>query len=179
MPTAKRAKKSKKHRVKAAQKPPDSYSPLLSLPAELRNRIFEYALQYPGGVRLGWTRGKKKPNKKNSKKPTTFLDGQKGKGNQTNLLQYVYRQVRQEVAGLEVRYNAVLFNTTSGRPKGENITSFLHFYDFCAPSRRLWLTHVILDNPYKPRREGGMEEHFEWIIFYEERLSEYPQRHQS
>jgi hypothetical protein len=50
-------KRSRKYRVKAANARPAPTFPFLALTAELRNRIYEYALTSPSGIKMGWTTG--------------------------------------------------------------------------------------------------------------------------
>jgi hypothetical protein len=67
-----------------------------------------------------------------------------------NQLQYVNRELRKETAGLEIQYNRVTFATERLTRGGRATTLALRFAGMCAPNKRSWLTHVVLEDsaPY-------------------------------
>lgn len=109
-----------------------SPSPLLSLPAELRNQIVEYALTTPTSV-LHHQPSPHKP-----------LFAETRNGPELNQLKYTCRQLYAETAGLEVKYNALRFELPSDETNAYTSTRFPPFLYDCAPDRRRWLRDVVI-----------------------------------
>ncbi|OAG09705.1 uncharacterized protein CC84DRAFT_1202368 [Paraphaeosphaeria sporulosa] len=130
-------------------------SPLLSLPPELRNRIFAYALTSSTST-LQYSLAST-PNH------PVFSDTANANHNQEfNQLKYACRQLYAETAGLEVKHNALRFDlpeddaytlarvqnsVDSGfsTPNSEApSTTFPPFLYSCAPDKRKWLSRIII-----------------------------------
>jgi len=133
---AKKQKRSRKYRV-ANLKPHVPAISLLDLPPELRNTIYKFALTEPDGITVcrhpGVSRSRKKP----------IMAACGDQAYPVNQIKLVNRQLHQETAGLKIRYSTVIFQSESHSRAGA-INQFLAFIRHCAPSKLLWLTHVIL-----------------------------------
>jgi len=152
-------KPSRRYRIKAASNPAKPYFALLDLPAELRNWIYRYALTALEGVTVAWRAG----SNRRKKKPVMVLDKEDGTSHAgINMLQFVNRQLRQETAGLEIQYNRVTF-TSYPRPQGDAMLGLYIFVGSCAPTRTLWLTHVVLEGFHEPDRTSGQTRPISWI----------------
>ncbi|KAF2823018.1 hypothetical protein CC86DRAFT_75168 [Ophiobolus disseminans] len=120
-------------------------SQLRVLPAELRNRIFEYALTAPEDLRYCMpVEGASKPTFRVSATETD----EAVTSHPFNQLKFVSRQFYAETAGIEIRLNTISFALQNGSAMSpaEHLTEFLQSM---SPKARSWLRKVIVrdDNP--------------------------------
>jgi hypothetical protein len=114
-----------------------SGSALLKLPAELRNRICQYALTADDGVYL------------DARSTPRFLqvdtsDDPKD-GRESNVLKLTCRQLYRETAGLEIKFNTVEFcGTTTSSGPAHVLNDFL---STCTALKIQWLKNVRLYFP--------------------------------
>ncbi|KAF2865997.1 hypothetical protein BDV95DRAFT_612232 [Massariosphaeria phaeospora] len=155
-----------------ARKKQKPASKLTALPPELRNRIVELALTHARGLTCltdlatGTIRivvdgdaGPATWSWRRATKGTTNKPKSRLVGSAVNQLQYVCRQLRDETAGQEMRYNTLRFPTWSApSPRGFSKSHFAYdsfalFYRRCSPRVRAALTRVVLehDYDYRPR----------------------------
>lgn len=117
-------------------------SPLLRLPAELRNLIYAYALTADKGLNFhpSWGDGLRPPRFfPRSTSPATRSD-------EFNQLKYTCRQLHQETAGLEVQTSQTYFNnTTDVRGPAE---TFVKFRETCTVKKAGWFRDVTLLDDY-------------------------------
>ena len=90
-------RRQQRARLQAYEQRPKPTFAFLELPAELRNKVYEFALTAADGIKVSWRTGKSRRRKK----PVMLVDGDHG-GYPINQLQYVNRQIYNEAAGLEV-----------------------------------------------------------------------------
>jgi len=155
MPRPRTIVRHRNHR-KAAPSTVDEFFPLLELPAELRNRVYEYVLVAPRDMKMVWFAGVNR-----RRKPIMFeVSDDENSEYPFNPMPYVCRQLRDEIAGLEIRFNSVLFDS-SPRPKGGALYGLAMFTCLCTPPKLLWLTHIIVDklsdSPTGERASTGPE----------------------
>ncbi|KAF2451242.1 hypothetical protein P171DRAFT_425765 [Karstenula rhodostoma CBS 690.94] len=129
-------------------------SPLLSLPPELRNRIFASALTSPSHT-LQYS-PLSKPSRPLFSDPTTPT-------HEFNQLKYACRQLYLETAGLEIKHNALRFDLpeddaytlarvqdsidsglVSPLASPPSSTTFPPFLYTCAPAKRAWLSRITI-----------------------------------
>ncbi|KAF2478366.1 uncharacterized protein BDR25DRAFT_365582 [Lindgomyces ingoldianus] len=114
--------------------------PLLRLPPELRNLIYQFALSEPGSLRYHHdkhlvTRAK--------------LYASQNAADEFNQLKFVSRQMYMETAGLELRYNDLHFPFDQERSL-HGVHMFLSFRDICSPIHQSWIRSVTIeDGPLK------------------------------
>ncbi|KAF1840347.1 uncharacterized protein K460DRAFT_410938 [Cucurbitaria berberidis CBS 394.84] len=135
-----RLRPPRKYRSKPRPPQTQQAFPFLTLPAELRNRIYLYALTAPDGIKVRWRRS----NSRWKKKPVMFTNSDKEEEVcPINQLQYVNRQLHKETAGLELQYNRVIFDGYPGS-NGDTMKSLYVFAGRCTPTKLQWLTHATL-----------------------------------
>jgi hypothetical protein len=73
-----------------------------------------------------------------------------------NQLKYVCRQLHQETAGIEIKFNSITFD--SPQP-GTSIRQFFRSVQGCSPARLTWLKRAVLEE------KGAREEkdHYAWV----------------
>ncbi len=98
-------------------------SPLLRLPGEIRNRIYEYALAADDNKISA------KPCGLDSKNVQIHLYLPENENIDFNLLKFVCRQLYKETAGIEAKFNTVYFGA---RKPAE---MFVHFIATCSTKR--------------------------------------------
>ncbi|KAF2115336.1 hypothetical protein BDV96DRAFT_646345 [Lophiotrema nucula] len=121
-------------------KTPDQVFPLLRLPGELRNRIYQFALFSPDGIQVA----KYSPRDHDKR---ALLDGKTGV--EFNQLKYVCRQLYDETVGLEVKYTEVIFRFA------EPDEQFCRFMKNCAPTKKGWFTQISLVELFPSFSETG------------------------
>jgi hypothetical protein len=123
-----------------------SISPLLKLPGELRNRIYQLALTTSKGIHL------------DPSNPTQFLDADVDvtmayeDRRPVNLLKFTCRQLYQETAGIEVKFNRVEYSgyhQSLLELHGPNRSpgpaqAFNDFLSNCTATKATWLREVTL-----------------------------------
>jgi hypothetical protein len=132
--------KRKKSRKPTSTKKPKTHTPptLLTLPAEIRNKIYSYAFASPHGLLLKWTPGVSRRNKK----PILVSPNDEGERHSTNQLKYANKQLYRESAGLELQLNTIIVEDYNTECTAQH---FLKFANFCTPTRLGWLTSVVLE----------------------------------
>ncbi|KAF1831075.1 hypothetical protein BDW02DRAFT_70361 [Decorospora gaudefroyi] len=119
--------------------PPQTFSadsPFLRLPAELRNRIYELVLTSTE-KRLRFA------DDGPCGKPRIYEPFPRFSKRDFNQLKYVCRELYQETAGLEAKFN--ILEITGGQwPKPGPARIFNKFLRGCAPAKRRWFVKVIL-----------------------------------
>lgn len=78
-----------------------------------------------------------------------------------NELQYVCKKLREETAGIEIKYNDITFVSTSAKTLGA-MWGFQNFTQRCAPSKLSWLTRVILKEA-DYNRSMGVTTVYAWV----------------
>lgn len=134
---AKKQKRSRKYRVCAACQSPPTPSLLLELPAELRNRIYAFALTEPQRLALCW-----QPGVAGSPR-IPILTACGSDAHPINQIKYVNRQTYQEIAGVELQYNKLTVVSQSYTVAGA-IAGLLKSLRLCTPKKVLWMCHQIL-----------------------------------
>ena len=113
--------------------------PLLRLPAELRNRVYEFALTADtSGSELDLVL----PKSRNGK-PRVIIKGEKEDFNQ---LKYVLHQLYNECAGLEVKHNVIVVRGDRRTILGGPARRLNRFLETCSQAKALWFTHIGLSN---------------------------------
>jgi hypothetical protein len=130
---------SRQSRERPVQEQPDS--PLLQLPGELRNHIYELALTANGFLRYH-SRLEKPcfvdvPSDRNATTPSKGLP-------EFNQLKYVCLQIYSETACLELKLNRIVFRSASSRTVDMPAYRFGRFLDECTPPKQTWLKRVTL-----------------------------------
>jgi hypothetical protein len=124
---------------------------LLSLPGELRNQIYEYALTDENDLQCLVPVASSSLRLVSLSK-SIFPD--------FNELQYVCKQLYKETSGLELQYNTVVFYGDFPDERGPG-AMFLDFVSGCSSAKLALLRHVKLTTnmtPYPhPRLEAEME----------------------
>jgi hypothetical protein len=138
-------KRSGKGRVEAAKRPraeaQSQGSSFLGLPAEIRNAIYELALTAPGDLTVHWEAVSTSPRSR--KKPVMMASGTSSSESQPiNSLRYVNRQQYKETAGLEIKFNRVVFEDPEPKKATER---FLDFISQATPARLTWLKAMALE----------------------------------
>jgi hypothetical protein len=125
---------------------------LLSLPGELRNQIYEYALTDENDLQCLVPVATTSSLRLVSPSKSTFRD--------FNELQYVCKQLYKETSGLELQYNTVVFYGDFPNERGPGAV-FLDIVSGCSSAKLALLRHVKLTTsmtPYPhPRLEAEME----------------------
>ncbi len=114
--------------------PVQAASPLLRLPGEIRNRIYEYALTSPKKLYFSAT------DEALKLRPAMSLWS--GVSPEFNQLKYTCYQLYKETAGVEVQFNTVVFKS---RSPGKTFSNFL---GICAPKKLSVLTKSWLDRDH-------------------------------
>jgi hypothetical protein len=122
-----------------------STSPLLLLPGELRNCIYEYAFATESEIEYI---ADPRPQFVPRGDDTTF---------ELNQLRYTCRQLYEETAGLEVKVNQVYF--VGKQYNSGPAERFLEFITTCTPERVDWFRNVTLDLPDNRVEEWGFTLH--------------------
>jgi hypothetical protein len=131
-----------------------SYSRLLLLPGELRNRIYEYALtarhglyMKPGGFGQPPRTFEEDGDLDFDPEVVPFLERGKDLSSECfNQLKFTCHQLYKETAGIEVKFNPVRFIVT-GAP-GRSAEAFVDFLSDCAPDKAAWFTTITVSgNP--------------------------------
>lgn len=113
----------------------------LDMPAEVRNRIFMFALSVSGDMKVRWQAG---PSRR-ALKPVMFVDSVvEDEVVAVNQLQYACKQLRRETAGLEIKFNRIRLGRHP-RSRGAICDSLFIFTKNCSDARRLWHKHILLD----------------------------------
>jgi hypothetical protein len=136
MPKERRvSNRKRRHMEKVAKgERPVFPSPLLRLPAELRNRIYELLFHVPSGVTLDWVAGKSGRRRK----PVILS---KDDGRLVNQSKYASRQLYQETAGIEIKYSTLALDDSSIHLP---ITRFFQFTMRCCAETLQWLKRVVI-----------------------------------
>ncbi|KAH4001728.1 hypothetical protein HBI13_059920 [Parastagonospora nodorum] len=122
-------------------------SHFLSLPAELRNKIYEFVLSATSDLLVKMVRG----TSRRSKKPRlTDYDTPEQEFNQ---IKFVNRQLYAETAGMEVSFNRIRCGIQVGVKSYRPIHRFRQFVKECAPGKWKWLRHIVLGPPFSPKDE--------------------------
>ncbi|KAH4068847.1 hypothetical protein HBH98_077440 [Parastagonospora nodorum] len=120
---------------------------LLALPAEIRNLIYEFALTRDE-VRVHWvtgtTRLRLKPELRVSSNPKASI----------NQLKFVSRQLYQETAGTELKYNRVVFDDSS---PSASTKRFFRFVTSCSAPKLQWLRQVVIEEKSNKEDESTMD----------------------
>jgi hypothetical protein len=115
---------------------------LFKLPGELRNRILEYALTSSEPLRYNSPMG-------SSSRSSFYVSLTKPDGtmisHEFNVIKYVNRQLYAETAGLEIKLNTLHFSFQIGI-EWSPAQHFFSFICFLAPTKRMWLRHVVVHN---------------------------------
>ncbi len=123
-------------------------SRLLLLPAEIRNHIYELVLT--SGKALLYEEAT------DHRKPRFIVEQDLPNLNELNQIKYVCHQLYKETAGIEIKFNEVIFEGgTDGIIIGLNEEDAYHatevFSDFlsgCSPTKATWFSSVILWSPF-------------------------------
>lgn len=123
---------------------------LLCLPGELRNRIYKYVLTTPNAnalrIDMQWTKAsKRKPKLYEVVEPYEEF----------NRMKYVCHQLYQETAGLEAKFNTIIFRNNFSTEQ------FLEFRDTCSSERCAWLSSVVLKGRME-RARGLYQSYLPW-----------------
>jgi hypothetical protein len=121
----------------ANSSPGEVSSPLLRLPGEIRNSILAFALHEKDGLHYS----KISEDKSVLTSRADALDS-------SNQLKFVSRQLYEETAGLELRYNKVNFLSDSER--GTAGEQFLRFTRMLGASKISWLSSLSLRDRKEP-----------------------------
>jgi hypothetical protein len=124
-------------------------SPLLRLPGELRNRIYEFALTTgpdnplnlaEPSVRYEDGQLRRRKAYSSTKSRSDSLD------NEFNQLKYASRQLYTETAGLELQSSCIRFSgqVVRGTLESGPAATFVSFLRTCSPSKSSWITRVHL-----------------------------------
>jgi hypothetical protein len=119
-------------------------SPLLRLPAELRNRIYEYALTAKGDLMyMFWGTDHKSiicdsAHDADSSRPVSVG------ATEFNQLKYVCLKLYAETAALELRLNTLNIHGQYHLPVTRPAYGFSCFVQQLSPSKHAWLAHVVL-----------------------------------
>jgi len=124
------------------------------LSAELRNRIYEFALSATrGSLLVEMVRG----TSRMSKKPRlTDYDTPEQEFNQ---IKFVNRQLYAETAGMEVSFNRIVFAAQLGVRSYRPFHRFHHFVKECAPGKWKWLRHMVLVSTFTSKDKDA----FGWM----------------
>ncbi|KAH4068851.1 hypothetical protein HBH70_083710 [Parastagonospora nodorum] len=129
-----------KAHLRARKRRPESTFAFLDPPAELRNKIYEFAFTATDGIKVSWRTGKNRRRKK----PVMLVHGDHG-GYPINQLQYVNRQLHKEAAGLEIKYDRVTFTKYPNPVDYSGLKAREVFMGSCTRLRRRWITHIALE----------------------------------
>jgi len=131
-------------------------SSLLALPGEIRNKIYQFVLTSPDALRY-------RESSKRIQKPIFYSlgsqraeHGDENEQSEFNELKYVNKQLYNETAALELKYNVLRFNghPSDKLPAIANLTNFL---GSIATTRKAWLRTIMLDDCIPPPSHGGTE----------------------
>jgi hypothetical protein len=120
-------------------------SPLLRLPAELRNRIYEYALTAKGDLMyMFWGTDHKSiicdsAHDADSSRPVSVG------ATEFNQLKYVCLKLYAETAAIELKLNALNVHGQYDLPVTRPAYGFSCFVQQLSPSKHAWLAHVVLE----------------------------------
>ncbi|KAF2478367.1 uncharacterized protein BDR25DRAFT_365584 [Lindgomyces ingoldianus] len=120
-----RLKPCKTRKPNPRKPPADGSCPFLSLPGEIRNHIYKFALTEPGGLHF---------NRRGGREMLTA----KGRCWHSNKLQFVNKQIRGEVKGLGLKHNDLNF-TTKKEADEAPMTTAVTFLLQVQPS---WFKHM-------------------------------------
>jgi hypothetical protein len=121
-------------------------SPLIRLPRELRDLVFEYALSFEGGLIADVVNATGQDSTGNDSTAVTRFHAKESlEKMKANQLRLVCRQFYAESDRLELRYNDITFVDTNGQFNA--LTNFVHFYKNCPAAQLQFVRCVtILDS---------------------------------
>ncbi|PSN61508.1 hypothetical protein BS50DRAFT_578496 [Corynespora cassiicola Philippines] len=130
-------------------------SRLLRLPGELRNMIYKLALTAPHGLRCRWHKG----FNRRKRRPVLLVNSRNNQVlHEANQLKYVSHFLYKETAGLESKYNDVIFDSVSKEFSGAK-SGFDMFVNSCTPSKLSWLKMATIGE----KTEGITADFMEWF----------------
>jgi hypothetical protein len=113
-------------------------SPLLELPGELRNRIWQYALTTENGLDMVWVSHRRSPQLFARGRDAAEDEGRV----EFNQLKYTCHALHKETAGWEAKFNRVVVCTHAADPRPVEL--FGNFLATCAPAKAAWFTDLDL-----------------------------------
>jgi len=133
---------------------------LLGLPAEIRNRIYEYALDpSPNVLQVAWPKRRKENENKSSERinARTYvlyirLDA-KRRAHHFNQLRYVCQQMHKETSDLEVKHTGLIFHP-SNNTDISTIYGLKKFVSELGDNRMSWLGQIFLSED-KSAKDGS------------------------
>jgi hypothetical protein len=120
-------------------------SPLLRLPAKLRNRIYEYALTANGDLMYTFWRTDHKSVTCDSAHDADSSRPVSVGATEFNQLKYVCLKLYAETAAIELRLNTLNVHGQYHLPVTRPAYGFSCFVQQLSPSKHAWLTHVVLE----------------------------------
>jgi hypothetical protein len=148
----------------ATNVPLANVSPLIRLPRELRDLVFEYALSFEGGLIADVINATGQDSTGNDSTAVTRFHAKESlEKMKANQLRLVCRQFYAESNKLELRYNDITFVDTNGQSNA--FTNFVHFYKNCPAAQLQFVRRVTILDSHKSFIQREELEHEALAVF--------------